>query len=138
MRGRGVAQQTARSGICDSGLSFEIRRQGSAVWVTLSGILDRERLIRLKGRVAPLLERRGQSIVLNGRALCHLDYRAVRMLVEWHRSLRAFGHHLLLYQWSDYLKAILSMEDCERELGSGTVPVSAWRALSQPRVERAP
>jgi anti-anti-sigma regulatory factor len=138
MPGRELAQQSARSGICDSGLSYEIQRQGNAVWVTLSGILDCDRLNRLKGRVAPQLERRGQSIILNGRALCHLDYRAVQPLVEWQHTLRAYGHQLLLYQWSDYLKAILCMEDCEHELGSGPIRLAAWRMLRRAQAEQAP
>lgn len=138
MAGGEVAQQSARSGICDSGLNCEIRRQGSAVWVTLSGILDCERLNRLKGRVAPQLERRGQNVILNGRSLCHLDYRAVQPLVEWQHNLRAYGHQLLLYQWSDYLKAILCMEDYGHELGTGPIRLSAWRMFRRPRVGQAP
>lgn len=137
MPDRGVARQQVRFGIQDSGLEFAIRQQGHTVWVTLSGILDRPQLARLVRRVTPLLEKRGRQVILDGRQLHHVDYRVVRPLIDWNRRLRAFDHRLLLSHWSDYLKAILCMEDWNRELNPGPLPTSAWRLLSKPRPGQA-
>ena len=59
---------------------------------------------------------RGCRVVLDGSGLTHMDYRSTRDLIRWNRNLRQFGHQLYLQCWNDYLKAILCMEDWEREL----------------------
>ncbi len=114
-----------------SGLDFQIRQHDLTVWVTLSGILDRPHLSRLIPRVEPLLARRGCRVVLEGQSLDHLDYRAVVPLIQWNRRLGQFGHRLFLSNWSDYLKAILSIEDWDRELYPEPVRPLTWRNLMQ-------
>jgi len=93
---QGVARRTTNFGIYESGMDFEIRQNEAVCWVALSGILDRERLSQLVRRLRPLLVKRGRIVVLDGTHLCHIDYRAVRSMVEWSRSLRSFHHKLLL------------------------------------------
>jgi anti-anti-sigma regulatory factor len=97
-------------------MEIQVRRMDRAVWVSLSGILDRDGMTALANRVAPGLAGRGARVVLEGSGLTHMDYRATRSLVAWHRHLRRRGHALFLQGWSDYLKAILAMEDwdCDR------------------------
>jgi anti-anti-sigma regulatory factor len=97
-------------------MEIQVRRMDRAVWVSLSGILDRDGMTALANRVAPGLAGRGARVVLEGSGLTHMDYRATRSLVAWHRHLRRRGHALYLQGWSDYLKAILAMEDwdCDR------------------------
>jgi anti-anti-sigma regulatory factor len=104
-----------------------IRQNDKAVWVTLSGILDRAGMEKLIAGVAPKLNRRGVRIVLDGSRLSHLDYRATGALVAWNRRLRLFNHQLYLHGWSDYLKAIVVMEDWDRELGATPTAMTAWR-----------
>lgn len=106
---------------------IEIRQGDKAVWVTLSGILDRAGMEKLIARVTPRLESRGVRIVLDGSRLSHLDYRATGALIAWNRRLRAFHHQLYLHGWSDYLKAIVVMEDWDRELGATPAAMAAWR-----------
>ncbi|MBK7190508.1 MAG: STAS domain-containing protein [bacterium] len=103
-----------------------IRQNDKAVWVTLSGILDRAGMEKLIAGVAPKLNRRGVRIVLDGSRLSHLDYRATGALVAWNRRLRLFNHQLYLHGWSDYLKAIVVMEDWDRELGATPTAMTAW------------
>ena len=129
---RESTRRTAQLGIFESDLDFEIRQHGLTVWVALLGIVTKPKMERLIRRVAPRLGRRGYRIVLDGRQLCHLDYRAVRPMLEWNRTLRYFDHRLMLSGWSDYLKAILVMEDWDRELGVESFRLPAWRSLSAP------
>lgn len=103
-------------------LEIEVSRADSVVRVALSGILDEQGLEMIIGRVAPLLTGRGQKVILDGARLAHMDYRSTRALLRWNRNLRQFSHTLYLKGWSDYLKAILCMEDWDRELGLPLVP----------------
>lgn len=95
--------------LLEGGLDFEIREREDVVRVALSGTLDRARLSQLMACVAPRLDRRGRSIVLDGARLEHLDYRVVDALIAWARDLRAFGHRLSISGWSPYLRAILAL-----------------------------
>ncbi len=114
---------------CDT-FDYAIKQKGGTVWVTLSGILDRIGLERLIAGVAPRLGARGFRVVLEGSRLMHIDYRTIRELLRWNRSLRTFRHQLYLADWSDYLKAILSMEDWDGELNPGSRYPAAWRVLT--------
>ena len=105
-------ERLSRTGVLD----FTVSQHGRAVWVSLSGVLDRDGIDRLVRHVHPLLTGREAEVVLDGRRLLHVDYRAVRLLVQWHRSLRVFGHRLSLARWSRYLQAIVSLEDWAGEL----------------------
>ncbi|PID81533.1 hypothetical protein CSA17_05050 [bacterium DOLJORAL78_65_58] len=112
----------------DSGvgrLEIEVSRVDSVVRVALSGILDEAGLERVIGRVAPMLTGRGQRVILDGSRLVHMDYRSTRSLIRWNRNLRRFSHTLHLGGWNDYLRAILCMEDWERELGLPLVPAAS-------------
>lgn len=113
-------------------LEIEISRADMAVGVALSGVLDEEGLSRVIARVAPLLTGRGQRVILDGVRLKHMDYRSTRALIRWNRNLKQFGHTLYLKGWSDYLKAIICMEDWDRELGLPLAPA----ARSAPGVVR--
>lgn len=115
-----------------------IRQNDKVVWVTLSGILDRVGMERLISRVTLRLERRGCRIVLDGSRLTHLDYRATGALIAWNRRLRAFHHQLYLHGWSDYLKAIVVMEDWDRELGATPTAMAAWRQPTGARSDLMP
>jgi len=115
---RELARQSDRQEAANSRLDYQIRHGERAVWVSLSGILDREGVEGLIGRVAPRLTHRGCRIYLDGSHLTHLDFRATHSLLAWNRKLRDFHHTLYLHRWSDYLKAILVMEDWDRELGA--------------------
>jgi hypothetical protein len=88
--------------------------------------MDRPQLGYLIRRLAPSLTKRGRIVVLDGRHLRHIDYRAVRPLIEWNRQLGTFGQRLTLYCWSDYLKAILCVEDWQGELHPGPVRPVSW------------
>ena len=135
---RELTRQSRKLRICNYEHGFEIRQHGLTVWVTLIGVVDQPGMERLISRVDPLMRGRGFRIVLHGRQLCHLDYRAVRPLLEWNRILARFGHALMLSGWSDYLKAILCMEDWDRELGVGASRLPAWRSLSESAAGRGP
>ncbi len=100
-----------------SHLEIKVKHTDRAVRVTLSGILDRDglhKLVRVTGRH---LAGRGHRVILDGQALSHMDYRLAGDLVRWNHELGQFGHQLYLHRWSDYLKAILCMEDWDQELG---------------------
>jgi ABC-type transporter Mla MlaB component len=105
-------ERLSRTGVLD----FTVSQQGRAVWVALSGVLDRDGIDRLVRRVHPLLQSRESIVVLDGARLLHVDYRAVRRLVQWHRSLHGYGHRLRLARWSRYLQVIVSLEDWGGEL----------------------
>jgi hypothetical protein len=122
---REVTRQPVRQEAVGSRLDVRIEHTERAVWVSLSGILDREGVENLIGRIAPRLTRRGCRIYLDGSNLTHLDFRATHGLLAWNRRLRDFHHRLYLHRWSDYLKAILVMEDWDRELSVPPVP-TAW------------
>ena len=121
-----------------NGIEITVRQSERAVWVSLSGILDRDGVETLISRVAPRLARRGCRIVLDGTRLTHLDYRATHGLVAWNRKLRDHHHQLLLHRWSDYLKAILVMEDWDLELGAVPNQPSTWGALAGVSADGAP
>ena len=84
---REMTRQPGRQEAVGNHTEIEIRQNDRAVWVTLSGILDRAGIDRLIARVAPRLERRGCRIVLDGSRLTHLDYRATGALIAWNRRL---------------------------------------------------
>jgi hypothetical protein len=131
-------QRSVTCRVIDSGLDFEIRQQGAAVWIALFGILDRPRLVQLRRSLSPQLRRRGLRIVLDGRRLHHIDYRVVRELLAWNRQLRALDHRLFLFRWSNYLQAILSMEDWDRELAADSSKTPEWVADQQLVLEQLP
>jgi len=109
--------QPARQEAARGGLEIQVRQDDRAVRVALSGILDRDGIAALAGRVAPALAGRGCRVVLDGSGLTHMDYRATADLVAWSRRLRAYRHQLFLQGWSDYLKAILIMGHGDTETG---------------------
>ena len=114
--------------VLDGGTSWELHEQGATAWVALSGVLDRDQLQRLIGRVRPLLRSRGRRVVLDARRLLHLDYRAVPALIAWNDALRAYSHELLLYGWNDYLRTILAVGDGGQRFHPGSAHASAgWR-----------
>jgi hypothetical protein len=92
--------------------------------------MDRPQLGCLVRRLAPSLSKRGRIVVLDGRHLRHIDYRAVRPLIEWNQQLGTFGHRLTLYCWGDYLKAILCVEDWQGELYPERVRPVSWPELA--------
>jgi len=110
-------------------LQIRISQAERTVRVSLSGTLDRAGMARLINRVAVRLDRRGYRIILDGSRLAHLDFRATSDLIRWHRRLGEFEHQLYLKDWSDYLKAILVMEDWDRELGPAGSEPATWRLL---------
>ena len=126
---RELTRQLVRQEAAGSRLEIEVRHTERAVWVALSGILDRQGVERLISRVAPRLASRGCRIILDGSRLTHLDFRATHSLICWNRRLRDFNHQLYLREWSDYLKAILVMEDWDRELGAAGSEPATWRLL---------
>jgi ABC-type transporter Mla MlaB component len=134
---RETTRQSTRQEAGGSHMEMEIRQTDQAVWVALSGILDRVGVDRLVGRVAPQLHRNGVRIVLDGSRLTHLDYRATSFLLAWNRKLRSYGHQLYLHGWSDYLKAILVMEDWDTELGAVPRTLGALRH-SAAQLDRMP
>jgi hypothetical protein len=123
---RELTRQSARQEAAGNHTEFEIRHGDRAVWVSLSGILDRDGVAEIIGRVAPRLTQRGFRIYLDGTNLTHLDFRATQGLLAWNRKLRDFHHTLYLRGWSDYLKAILVMEDWDRELGAVPAGPAPW------------
>ena len=135
---RELTRQLVRQEAAGSILEIEVRHTERAVWVALSGILDRQGVERMISRVAPRLADRGCRIVLDGTRLTHLDYRATHGLLVWKRRLRDHHHQLLLHGWSDYLKAILVMEDWDRELGAMPTGPSTWRFLRGASADWAP
>ncbi len=135
---RGLTRQLVRQEAAGSRLEIEVRHHERAVWVALSGILDRQGVERLISRVAPRLASRGCRIILDGTRLAHLDYRATHGLLVWNRRLRDHHHQLYLHRWSDYLKAILVMEDWERELGAMPTGPSTWRLVTRVSADSAP
>lgn len=82
-------------------------------------------LLRLVAAVRPRLQRRDRRIVLDGRGLEHLDFRSVPDLVAWHRSLRDYGHTLLLANWRPYHRAILILGDQYGEAAALRVAATA-------------
>lgn len=126
MTPRELTRQSGRQEAAGTLTEIQIRQNERAVWVTLSGILDRAGVEKLIARVAPHLDRRGRRVVLDGSRLSHLDYRATGVLIAWNRRLKAFHHQLYLHGWSDYLKAIVVMEDWDRELGASPTVMTVW------------
>ncbi len=117
---------------------IQIRQNDRAVWVTLSGLLDRAGVETLIARVTLRLDQRGRRIVLDGSGLVHLDYRATGLLIAWNRRLKAFHHQLYLHGWSDYLKAIVVMEDWDRELGAAPTVINGWHQSAGVRSDVRP
>ena len=119
-------------------LEVEVRQSDRTVRVTLSGVLDREGMRLLVQRVAPRLLGRGWRIILDGSRLAHLDFRATSSLLLWNRQLRQFRHQLFLHGWSDYLKAILVMEDWDSELVGAPGSSTLLRSLARRQAEVLP
>lgn len=108
-----------------------IARRDGQLRVSLAGILDQDGLADLMRRVSLALPGRGCAVVLDGSGLQHMDYRCVQPLVRWSRGLRAYRHDVQLVEWSEYLLAILAMEDWDQELNRGP---GRPRALRLPAV----
>jgi len=119
-----VRQEAARTQ-----LEIRVRQKERTVWVALSGILDRDGVAALAGRVAPVLAGRGCRVILDGTGLSHMDYRATGDLVAWNRQLRDYRHQLYLQGWSDYLKAILIMGNWDGDAGLPAVTLPTVRRL---------
>jgi len=113
---RELTRQSVRQEARGSQLDIEVNSKDMTVRVALSGILDQEGLERVILRVAPLLLGRGCRVVLDGSNLTHMDYRCTKGLIRWNRNLRQYRHQLFFQNWNNYLRAVLCMEDWEREL----------------------
>jgi ABC-type transporter Mla MlaB component len=109
-----------------AGAGPSITIQGRILRVRLAGSLDRDGASRLIREVEGQLLRPGALVVLDGSGLQHLDYRCVRLLLDWQRRLRSYRHRLYLAGWNSYLRAILAMEDWGGELSSDS-PGWFWR-----------
>jgi len=131
-------RQSARQEATRSTLDVQVRHTERAVWVSLSGILDRDGVAALAARVAPGPLAHGAHIVLEGAGLTHMDYRATRSLIAWHRRLHRRGHALFLQGWSDYLKAILVMEDWDCDCSQAPVGLPTLRHLGSLAAVRMP
>lgn len=127
--------QSVRQEAARTDLEIRVTQKERTVWVALSGILDRDGIAALAGRVAPVLAGRGCRVILDGTGLTHMDFRATTDLVAWNRQLRDYRHQLFLQGWSDYLKAILVMEDWDRELGAVPPGPATWGFLGARRAE---
>ena len=114
-------------------LEVEVRQKDRTVRVALSGTLDKQGVENLISVIGSRLPGRGCRIVLDGSRLMHLDYRATASLVAWNRHLRQFRHQLYLQGWNSYLKAILMMEDWDRELADRAPVTSTLRLLAEAR-----
>lgn len=114
---REMTRQSVRQEAARNCFELDVRQKDLTVRVSLSGILDRQGVAKMVGVVAPRLSSRGFRVIVDGTRLTHLDYRATESLVRWNQNLRDYHHQLFLTGWSDYLKAILSMEDWSCELG---------------------
>jgi len=114
--------QSVRQEAARTDLEIRVTQKERTVWVALSGILDRDGIAALAGRVAPVLAGRGCRVILDGTGLTHMDFRATTDLVAWNRQLRDYRHQLFLQGWSDYLKAILVMGSGDLD---GGLPPSA-------------
>jgi anti-anti-sigma factor len=126
---REVTRRSFELGGPGSGLDFEIRQHDLTVWVNLSGELTAKEFPRLVSEISSLLHHRGNRVVLDARRLRHIDYRTVKPLVEWNRKLHSKGQQLFLSNWNNYLRAILSVEDWDRELNPESVRPFGWRGL---------
>mgnify|MGYP002642162752 CR=1 FL=1 len=113
---RELTRQSVRQEARGSRLDIEVNSKDMTVRVALSGILDQQGLERVIHRVARSLLGRGCRVVLDGSSLTYMDYRCTRDLICWNRNLRQYRHQLYFQNWNNYLKAILCMEDWEREL----------------------
>ncbi len=129
---REMTRQSLRQEAGGNYMDIEVSSKDMIVRVSLSGSLDQAGLERIIRKVAPKLSARGYRIIVDGSGLTHMDYRTTGSLIRWNRNLRQFRHQLYLQNWSDYLKAILCMEDWEQELGMpvgfnrGPEPASPW------------
>jgi ABC-type transporter Mla MlaB component len=128
---REMTRQSARQDAAVSHLDIEVTSKDMTARVALSGLLDQVGLERLISQVAPRLSGLGYRVILDGTGLVHLDYRTTRSLIRWNRNLRQFRHQLYLQNWNNYLKAILCMEDWERELGLPLVLPSGSNSWGQ-------
>ena len=126
---REMARQSAWQEPAGSSLNIQVKQIDRTVRVTLSGILDQQGMEQLPAVVAPRLRETGCRIILEGENLTHLDYRVTRSLIRWNRNLGQFRHQLYFQGWSDYLKAILCMEDWDGELAGRPIGDSHWRVL---------
>lgn len=126
---REMARQSAWQDAGKTNLSIQVRQVDRTVWVTLSGLFDQAGVQHLVTRVAPHLRETGYRVILDGAGLAHLDYRVTRQLIQWNQTLQQFRHQLYLKDWSDYLKAILCMEDWSGELVGRRADDSQWRVL---------
>ena len=84
------------------------------------------------------LNGRGLVIVLDGTSLTQLDYRCVATLVRWSRGLRRYGHRVYLAGWSEYLKAILAMEDWDGEFTDGSLDPARCATAGSQQTIRVP
>lgn len=135
---RELTLQSGRQEAAGRQMEITVKDRERTVWVSLSGILDQTGVDTLIGRVAPRLAGRGYRIVLDGSRLGHIDYRCTATLVKWNRKLRQFDHQLFLQDWSDYLKAILCMEDWDRELAGRSAHTSSLRLLQVAQADQMP
>jgi len=126
---RELTLQPVRQEAASSHLAIEIRHTDRAVRVTLSGILDHDGFKTLVATLGRHLSGRGHRVILDGRGLSHMDYRITGELTRWNRTMRQFGHQLLLQGWSDYLKAILCMGDWDGELLGSVGGVGCFGSL---------
>jgi ABC-type transporter Mla MlaB component len=134
----GERTRTTAAPAPSSALTFAVEQQGRLVWVSLSGILDRDGLHRLIQRLGAPLAGPGRRVVLDGRRLTHVDYRVVASLIRWRGDLDRRGHRLDLAGWNSYLQAILAVEDWRGELAPAGAYWSSWRMISGAQRTRQP
>jgi anti-sigma B factor antagonist len=79
--------------------------QGISV-IDLSGDIDFREMIRIRGVIGSLIQREQTKVVLNLKAVDHINYLSIGVLVEQVRALRNLNGDLKLAGMNPYLRNI--------------------------------
>jgi anti-sigma B factor antagonist len=77
--------------------------------IDITGDIDFREMIRIRGVIGSLIEKERTKVVLNLRAVDHINYLSIGVLVEQLRTLRNLNGDLKLAGMSSYLRNIFKV-----------------------------
>lgn len=77
--------------------------------IDVTGDIDFREMIRIRGVIGSLIEKERTRVVLNLKAVDHINYLSIGVLVEQLRALRNLNGDLKLAGMSSYLRSIFKV-----------------------------
>ena len=92
----------------------EVRHEGSAIVVTLAGVVDLHHTLHVHRALVAACEQRPERLIINLEAVEYMDSSGIGTLVEIYRRVKAFSGKLLLCGLNDRVYSIFEITKLDK------------------------